>query len=141
MITLTPTRDATFLRRWMLRPAFVRKMGVNECNESLESAFQTVLEADARFFDVRVDGEEKGCIVFVKMADGWQIHTCLSTWWTATRVAIREAINQVLRPDEKIVAHYPATRTAINRLLDELGFSTGAFESGWRTREFTLNHS
>jgi hypothetical protein len=135
-LTVTPTRDLEYLRRWMLRPAFVRKLGVELDAATLDAGFRLALASDAVFFDVRLDGEEKGCIIFSKKPGGWEIHTCLATWLRDTRTAIREAIRCVLGPDERVTATYPAARRSINRLLDELGFSTGAFASGWRTREF-----
>ena len=141
MITVKETRDTEYLRRWMLRPAFIRKMGVATEANKLESAFQKITASGARFFDVRKNGSEKGCIVFCPIAGGWDIHTCLSTWWADTRVAIRDAIHQVIGPEDAIVAHYPEARRSIERLLDDLGFSTGAFDCGWRRREFKFNKS
>lgn len=136
MITVTPTTDETYLRRWMLRPSFLSKMGVRSGDAAIEPAFLDAISSPAVFFDVRVDGDEKGCIILFQNAAGFDLHLCLATWWRDTREALRQAMQHPLVAGRRVLASFPAARRSVHRLLDDVGFSTGTVESGTAYRCF-----
>lgn len=135
-MTVMRTNDRCYLRRWMMRPAFLRRMGVAE-NDTLEIAFQKTLVSGAVFFSV-IDGEEKGCIIFSPEPFGWSLHLCVATWWRKTRIALREAIKQMRNVGQLLMAKYPIPRRSLDKLLDDTGFSSGYLADGWRVRTLTF---
>ena len=68
----------------------------------------------------------------------WELHVCLATWWTKTRVAVKEAIAQLAMRGATVTAKFPDSRRACNRLLDDLGFATGTVADGLRIRTLEL---
>ncbi len=131
-VEVSETRDPPFIRRWLLRPSFVRKMGCDPDTPALPGACQQLIESDARFFQVLVQQVEKGCIIFQHVTDGWELHLCLATWFSDTRVAVRRAIE--LLGTEPVVIRYPSWRRALHRLMDDLGFQPGFSRDGWTMR-------
>lgn len=132
------TRDSDFLRRWMLRPSFVKKMGGFPAGVDADAAFSAMLASDARFFGVWDGAAELGCIIFRRIAEGWELHLCLATWWSKTRMALVAALAALSETGGRVIARYDAMRRSIDLLLDDVGFSEGVTCAGWRTRELTL---
>ena len=137
-MTVKPTTDRAYLRRWMLRPAFVRAMGGFPDGVDPDAAFSVMLQSDAKFVGVWDDGHEKGCIIFNRVPGAWGLHLCLATWWTKTRIALKQAIAMCIPAGETVVAEYDGSRASLNRLLDDIGFSSGDTHEGKRIRTFTI---
>jgi hypothetical protein len=124
-LKIEPTRDVELLRRWMLRPSFVASMaGAGlPITDDLEASFVSTIRT-SRFFAVTRDGNERGVIIFKRSDPGvWELHLCLATWFTHTRVAVRSAIAQLCQSGERVAAFYAQSNRAVTQLLDDLGFS------------------
>lgn len=132
-IAVEPTRDVGFLRRWMLRPAFVKRMGFDPKSPLLDGHFLAIYISGAKFFSVIVRGIERGCIIFGLKPDAWELHLCLATKFADTRIAVRKTLAAV---GGKVVARYEAGRRSLNLLLDDLGFTEGTTLGAYRVREF-----
>ena len=97
-----------------------------------------MLKSDSKFVGVWDGNTEKGCIIFNRISGAWGLHLCLATWWTKTRIVIKDAIKLVIPAGGTIVAEYDCTRNSLNRLLDDIGFSIGIIHDGKRIRTFTI---
>lgn len=137
-IEVRPTTDVEYLRRWMLHPAFVRKMGGDPKSPQIAKAFDELVTSDARFFAVSVRQIDKGCIIFKRIVGGWELHLCLATWFTTTREALKCALRALGVTSGVVVAKYPVPRRAVDRLLDDVGFTVGRFDGHFRVRDFHL---
>lgn len=135
-LRVEPTRDREYLRRWMLRPSVLRGVlrGLPPmAPAAIERDFDAVVRSPARFFAVHVDGEEKGCILFKQREDAtWELHICLATWHSTTRLAVKIAIGRM--GPTTIHGDFCASNRAVMRLLDDLGFSAPEiFQPAWST--------
>ncbi len=138
MVMVAETHDRDLLRRWMMRPAFIRKMGGETIpSEVLETAFGEIANGNNRFFSVHVRGEEKGCIILKRSGKAWELHLCLATWLTHSRIALRKALSRIAS-EAIIMARYPQTRRAIDRLLDDVGFGPCTNDGTWTVRTITI---
>lgn len=137
-ITVSETRDHALLARWLVRPSILRKLlGENYDVAHAQREFDALVDSSARFFAVSVLGEEKGVIIFKPVDLGWEMHLCLATWFTHTRMAVSQAIEAL--QGATVIASYDAGHRAVTRLLDDLGFNVGAIHDGIRQRELNLN--
>lgn len=136
-ITVSETTDRELIGRWLMRPSILRKLlGSNQDAEHVHREFDSLMNTDAVFFAVHVSGDEKGVIMFKRVAGGWEMHLCLATWFTHTRMAVAQAIEAL---DACVVfANYDPERRAVTRLLDDIGFSAGAIINGILSREYHL---
>jgi hypothetical protein len=135
-VVVEETRDRDYLSRWMLRPSIVRKISGGDYNaDFIADEFDAVLKSGARFFAVHVNGEGKGCIIFRPVDGRWEMHFCLSTWFTDTRKAVRAAMDAV--GPNKVFVRYEGHRRAVTILLDDLGFDPGVQSGEWCIRNST----
>ncbi len=124
----------------MLKPSILKKiLGDVFDPEVVKTEFDRVIDSDALFCAVSVDGNEKGCVIFKREGRKLEMHLCLATWFTHTRTVVALAIGAVSGLADVILAKYESHRRAVDVLLDDLGFSPGNTSAGWRTRELNLN--
>lgn len=139
-IAVQPTEDEALMRRWLLRPAFFTRVGgAGHTPAALDAAFGALRHAKPRVFAVWVRGEEKGCIVFREgggWRGRWELHLCLGTFFTHTRVALAEALRLMHGTAAIVEAAYPAARRALDLLLNDVGFASGPVIAGRRIRVF-----
>ena len=142
-IAVTKTRDADLLSRWMLRPSIlVALVGRDFGRDKAEAHFRDIMESDAAFFSVHVDGKERGCVIFKRDGECWDMHLCLATFFTHTRTAVAKAIEQLACDGPvQVTARYSSVHRAVERLLNDLGFDSGNIDGAWRNRSLTLTHA